>query len=449
LRGPGSKALLWEMRVGKTTTLIQGLHTFGPVLIVCPKPVMAVWMEELRADGFAGESMAISSKEAREPWILPTFTVANYECVMRMPEDLLAQFQTVILDEAVRIKNPQAKIAKFFVENFRQAKRIVASGNIAPESPLEYFTPMKFLYDEWMGCKNFWVFRNRYFTCDFKGWAWWPKSAGVRERIKNAVAESASILTRKQIGMANQKIYEKRVIPLPDRTRKLYNEMEQKFAVTLPSGAMIETMHVITQVNYLAQIAGGGTKDELISDHKTKELLSLLQGELANEKVVVWFRYNFELNRVADALLDAGIPCGFLFGGVDAYHRRETQKSFNEGRTRVLLVQVKVGLYGLNLSTSSTAIYYSLPLSGNERTQSEDRIEHRNKKEPLLYVDLVAEKTIDEDIRKALFGKHRDSRWFIGDVIERFKERTLVGGGPRHQRNGRGAVQGNLSRKGL
>jgi len=423
LRAPGDKALLWEMRLGKSLVVIQAFHDAEAVLIVCPKTVIGVWEEEFRDEGLSDQCLTLTSSEVNDRWVIPRFTITNYEAVLRMPDWMLAKFSVVVLDEAVRIKNPQSKLAKFFTTHFQQAKKVVASGNLAPESPLEYFTPMKFLHGKWMGCHNYWQFRQTYFASDPKGWSWWPKSQFVKDRIKQQVAKDSSILTRTQAGLANQKIFQRRYVELPADLRKMYDSMEKDFAMTTPTGKEIEVIHTVAQVGYLSQLAGGGTKDGWISDHKITELLTLLQSELREESVVVWFRYNWEIARAGAALTKAGVTYASLTGEDDTASRTAVQQSFRKKEVRVLLVQIKCGLYGLNLSVSSTAIYFSNPLSGNERTQSEDRIEHNTKREPLLFIDLIAKDTVDEDVVAALRSKWINSRFFLGEVINNMRQR--------------------------
>lgn len=421
-------ALLVEMRLGKSHAIIKAYQNEKCVLVVCPKTVMSVWADELRYDGIPSSQITLlTSSDLKKTKTVGRWVVANYEAVPRMSEELRSRFDVIVLDEAVRIKNPQTKLSRFFVDNFRDARRCIASGNLAPESPLEYFTPMQFVYGKFMGCKNFWQFRKAFFSSDFRGWTWWPKNKQVRQRIKDAVRDSSFILTRKQAGLANEKIYERRYIELPKPVRKMYDDMENQFALELPSGESIEVSHTVAQVSYLSQLAGGGLKKEAVSAHKIDELMDLLSGELANEQVVIWFRYNFELERVLSRMVKKGWRnVQFIRGDSSMEQRELAQSEFQSGNCRLILLQIKVGLYGLNLSKASTAIYFSNPLSGNERTQSEDRIEHNDKKEPLLYIDLITKDSIDEDIYRALKSKHKQSRYFLGEVIENMRVRRAA-----------------------
>ena len=64
----------------------------------------------------------------------------------------------------------------------------------------------------------------------------------------------------------------------------------------------------------------------------------------------------------------------------------------------VICAQAMLGKMGLPWHASSTAIYYSNHFSGEIRQQTEDRIIHPMKKEPVLIIDLLTKDSIDEDI---------------------------------------------------
>jgi hypothetical protein len=86
-------------------------------------------------------------------------------------------------------------------------------------------------------------------------------------------------------------------------------------------------------------------------------------------------------------------------------------------------MQLKCGKYGLNLSVSSTAIYFGNGFSFEDRAQSVERIAHPSKTDALLTIDLVARDTIDEDILNALRDKRAKSRSFTSRIVENFHKR--------------------------
>ena len=94
-------------------------------------------------------------------------------------------------------------------------------------------------------------------------------------------------------------------------------------------------------------------------------------------------------------------------------------QKFSKGEFRVLLVQLKCGKFGLDLSAASTAIYYSNGFSHEDRAQSEDRIEHPRKKEPLLFVDLLTKDSSDAKVLRMLKQKVAVGKSFYDEVLGR------------------------------
>jgi SNF2 family DNA or RNA helicase len=196
--------------------------------------------------------------------------------------------------------------------------------------------------------------------------------------------------------------------------------MEKEFVTTLPSGKKLETKYILPQLSYLQQLAGGSISGEDVSDFKIKEVVALLEGELKDESVVIWCRFRWEVDALQKAIKNS---VEVITGDTPVEYRSFVQKSFQNGDIKVLISQVATGKFGINLSKSSTAIYYSNSFVPDDRNQSEYRIEHNEKKEPLLYIDMIAKDSIDEQILKTLKKKHIQSRYFMGEIIEGLKEK--------------------------
>lgn len=329
----------------------------------------------------------------------------------------------VLVHNSVRIKDPQSKTAKFFIQNFRDVKkRIILSGNPAPNSPLEYYPQMQFLNNEWMGCDNFWKYRHKFFGSDIQGWNWWVR-ASSKDVIRIELQKSAFILTRKQVGVENKKIYQKRVVEMPATLKKQYKMMEEKFVMELPDGKKLETKYILPQLSYLQQMAGGHILKKEMNNFKVNELIDLMMGELKNEPVLVWCRFRWEIENITAVLLKKKVSCSCIHGDVPLDERKVIQEKFQNGEIQVLVMQTQTGKYGLNLSRADTAIYFSNTLVPDDRNQSEMRIESNSKSNSLLFIDLITKDTIDEQILRSLQSKYTQSRFFLGDVVKKLKEK--------------------------
>jgi SNF2 family DNA or RNA helicase len=411
-------ALFLEMRLGKTLVAIRwaNLRKANRVLVVSPVPVIPVWLEELKMEGITGSNI----KGYSDPDLSvrgPLWATISYESLLKNSWVQNQNWDAILLDESTRIRNPRAKITKV-CRKLKADNRAVLSGLPAPESLMDYFCQMAFLRPDsgFMGCKTYWQWRMRFFQQGFTEWDWVPRK-NTAEKIHSELDRRAYVLRRHQVGMGSKKVKQCRYVELPAKMRKAYNEAESTFCL---NGE--ETQWVLVMQNWLHRLAGGFFMD-MESDHKTKELMYLLTGDLSDQKVVVWFRFNKELHRCYQECIKKKIKAEWITGKTKEQDRISKIKSFQESDTRVLLCQMACLRYGVNLSSGSAAIYFSNSWEFELRSQSEDRIIHPSKKEPALLIDLVTKDTIDEDLVNARRVKNANATSYINKVVEQTKIR--------------------------
>jgi len=285
------------------------------------------------------------------------------------------------------------------------------SGNPDPEGPLDLFQQFKFLIGNMMGFHNYYSYRSALFFSLYKHFKWVTKPS-IKPRIRSWVDHHSFVMSRKEVGLANKKIYETRTVNMESEQCRLMEKLESEFALETSTGEL-QTQWVTVKLIWMARLAGGYVDGKRWFTGKFMELLNLLQGELKKEQVVVWFRFNAELDYAITLLSTHGINCSKIDGTLDEQTRARIRRDFSQGHIRCLLVQQKVGMFGLDLSTASTAIYFSNNYSSEIRIQSEDRIEHPLKKEPLLIMDICTAKTVDEDVVKILKRKKKESAYYL------------------------------------
>lgn len=417
-------ALFMEMRLGKTLVAIRWTESNRgfPALVVAPKSVIPPWKNELLEEEYAYEDITtIDNKSLFFNDICPWW-VTNYERVLASPEILECPWKTIILDESTRIRNPKAQITKLLNKKaYRIGNRMILSGYPCPESPMDYFEQMNFLFGNFMHENGFWYWRRKYFMQI--GYDWIPRS-GTIGTIKRELDDLSFTLTRKEAGIGSKKIYEKRYVELNETQKIIYKQVQDQFEYEYKKENN-STKYIVVKIQWMQRICGGFTPDKkFVSDSKVKEIHSLLRTELKNEKVVVWFKYNRELKYVRDYFSTRGFKVGEFTAeckdGVD-------EKGKIRDDVQILVVQPKCGMYGQDWSKSSTSIYYSNWFDGEIRQQSLDRIIHPKKKEPVLIIDLVTRGTIDEDILEVLGDKKINYKLFMTRLMERLRseKRTI------------------------
>ena len=423
-----------EMRLGKSLVITRWAKAKNPnhVLILAPASTIPDWLDELKREQIEVHHLT-GSRQRRADYAgdHSGWFITNYEGVCipdgktpkgkrRYRSPLLELlWDVVVLDESTRIKNPQAGITKQLLKyrmNFNH--RAILSGYPAPEGPSDYFCQMQFLYGEFAQAKNWWQFRDIHYHNPW-GFEWIPKS-GTLDYVKRQVRGRAYVLRRKDAGIGSKKFYERRVVPLNAVQKRLIKEIDTDFEYSTVEG-ITTTKSVLTTCIWMQRIAGGYTPDglTLINPAKQKAILELLKGDLKTQSILIWFRFNREIWGMRNFLEGEGYHVECITGVVPFAARKLLQRDFNNHKFPILLMQVQCGKMGIDLSGADTAIYYSNSWSGESRAQSEDRIIHPVKRDPLLYVDIVSKGSADEDVLFALREKSFTAKRFMARFIEK------------------------------
>lgn len=423
-------AFFLEMRLGKTILAIRWAEqkALQKILVVCPLSVVWTWQDELFSEGLSSIQLTGTQKEKKELLEEQSsrWYIINYEGIYtrwngRSIPSLISRcgWDCVILDESTYIRNPKAIRTKMCKKQFMSIPyKAVLSGLPNPESSLDFYEQMAFINGTFLNCKNYWEFRLRYFHQGWNQWDWIPNRNTITQ-IKEKVRENAFVLSRKQARIGSRKIFETRFVELPPKVRTAYNGLEKNFEL-----GGDKTKWILVVKTWLSRLAGGfPNEEEYQSNHKTRELLLLMQSELRNEQVIIWFRFNKEMYATYEMLFANNFKCDFIDGEVSIEKRNKIQKNFLAGKIQCLLIQIKCGKFGLDFSAASTAIYMSNSWEFEERNQSEDRILSPQKKEPVLILDLITKNSVDEDVHRALKQKGMNSKIFVSAVLENMKKR--------------------------
>jgi len=425
-------ALFMEMRLGKTLVVIRRMLRCTPrgqdglrVLVVAPTSALGSWERELHAEGQTEIVWLTGTKQERGKRLARAMLYTAAPCVwclinkeghLALPGIANAPWDAVVLDESTFIKNPKARVTKFFLQNFRDVPhRWVLTGTPNPESDMELWPQLAFLDGQAFGCKSFWAFRSRWYHQPFYGYDWTPK-IGTATMIKNTLARRTLVMRRADVGMDVPKVYERRELPLPRRLQRIYDTACDEMLLMVRGKEISRTRYALVRTTWLRQLVSGFVDKRLEWAGKLDELVELLTGELAQEQVVVWFNYNHEIEAALGRLRKAGVQAELMTGAVKPKARAKLEARFRVGDFRVFLLQQAVAQTGMDLAAADTAIYFSPPLGTMARRQTEDRILNVAKKGPLLILDLVVKDTVDEALLESLQAKVTRGKWTMERV---------------------------------
>jgi hypothetical protein len=382
------------------------------------------WVDELGIEGVPPHRIHVLSELPKRDRIWTAkkrgWSLINYEYVRANPE-ILAHLHRdtdgIILDESTRIRAPKTQTSKAIIRQTRCEHRALLSGLPNPESAMDWFNQMVFLKGDLLDTTNYWAFRQKWFRQLYPGsWDWRPRT-GTMARMKREVHQHVFVMTAKKAGMGFVHVYEKRMVEMNRTQRVMSKSIIRDFAY----GDM-ETKWVPVQQMWLARLAGGFSPDgtTLVSDRKLKALHEILKEEIPKKaQLVVWARFRSEIKAIRRYLTSKHISVASMTGSTDRLKRRDRIKRFQAGKLRVLVIQEKLGMYGLNLSAADVDVYYSNMWDNEVRSQCEKRIEHLTKKRPLLHIDLMTRNSVDEEVIPRLRQKKLNARMFHV-VLERY-----------------------------
>ena len=447
-------AYFMEMGTGKSKVLIDNismLYDKGKIdgaLIVAPKGVVKTWYEQEipihMVDHIEKISVlwqALINKTQQEKLnslfksevklhilIMNVEAFSTKKGVEFAGRFLNSHNAMMAIDESTTIKNPSAKRTKSILSLANLAKyRRILTGSPVTKSPLDLYTQCQFL-DSWLlGHSSWYTFRTRYAIMKnmyFNGKTF-QKVVGYKnlgELSEKLKPFSHRVLKDDCLDLP-KKTFMKRIIQLSSDQLKVYAQMKQ-LALAEMNGKMITTATALTQLMRLQQITCGHFKAD---DGTTQDIPNNRMGELIDVlyeiegKVVIWAHWQRDVNVIIKEIVkEFGEGCCVDYFGLTPQNKRqENIKKFQEDENvRFFVGTPATGGYGITLTAASNMIYYSNGYDLEKRKQSEARIDRIGQTKPMTYIDILAEKTVDERIVKALRKKINIAAEIMGEELK-------------------------------
>ena len=431
-----------EMGTGKSKVLVDNmamLYDKGKIngaIIIAPKGVYRNWLSQEIPNHLPSHIQpkmvlwtALTSKTKDKEYRLLFETghdlhilIMNVEALstkkglefaakfMRCHETMLA------IDESTTIKNPSAKRTKSILLLGKQAKyRRILTGSPVTKSPLDLYTQCGFLNSYLLGFDSFYAFRNRYANMIDRNFGGrrvqligsYKRLDELSEKIKTF---SYRVLKEDCLDLP-PKVYIKREVDLTDEQSKAYSTMKSAALASL-KGKMATAPHILTQMMRLHQITCGHLKNDdgtitEIKNNRLKELVNLL--DEVEGKVIIWANYIYDVENIVKVIGEEFGADSIVqyYGAIPAEQRQENIEKFQDpnSKVRFFIGNPQTGGYGITLTAANTVVYYSNGYDLEKRLQSEDRAHRIGQEKSVTYVDLIAPKTVDEKIVKALRAK--------------------------------------------
>ena len=448
-------AYFMEMGTGKSKVLIDNIAILydkgkiNGVLIIAPKGVYKNWYSSEIPTHLASHiqyksvlwtaSISKTKQEELNSLFKSDFNlhvlVMNVEAFstkkgLQFALKFLNSHKTLMaVDESTTIKTPSAKRTKSILALSKSAVyRRILTGSPITKSPLDLYTQCGFLNEDLLGFSSYYAFRSRYahmIERNFGGRrVQIVKSYQRLDELSKLIEPFSYRVLKEDCLDLPEKIFIRREIELTEEQLKLYSTMKQMALATL-NGKLLTAPNVLTQLMRLHQITCGHFKSDdgkiqELKNNRLEELMSIL--EETEGKAIIWANYIYDIERISAAIKkeygdDSVVQ---YYGAIHTDERQKNIERFQDPQSpfRFFIGNPQTGGYGITLTAANTVIYYSNGYDLEKRLQSEDRAHRIGQKKSVTYIDLIAEKTIDEKIVKALRKKIDIASQIMGEELK-------------------------------
>ena len=440
-----SFAFLMEMGTGKSKALIDNLgqlNVNGQVdfaLIIAPKGVYRNWvtkeipqhMPDMVHNRVIRWVSSPNKKQREEMFSLQlpfdglTIFVMNVEAFSSKKGQqaglwLANRFGAnglIAIDESTTIKNPKAKRTRALIKIAHQFKFArLLTGSPVTKSPMDLYSQFEFLGPRTLGFDSYYAYQGRYAVVNRRqfGQHQFNQIVGYRhlEELTDKVDKFSYRVLKKDCLDLPEKTYTIRYVSMTEDQIKFYNQIRDEALTLLDNGELVTAQNVMTQMLRLQQTLSGHLKTDNgdIIPLQTKRLDAVKEIlEETTGKVILWSRFRYDIQQLSKMLIEeygVGTSCAY-YGDTPDDERQEIVTKFQEpdSKLRFFIGNPSTAGYGLTLTEANTVIYYANDFNLETRIQSEDRCHRIGQKNPVTYIDLITENTIDERIVSALRNK--------------------------------------------
>jgi len=434
-----------EMGTGKSKVLIDNLGTLflegkcNFALIIAPKGVYRNWVakeipEHMSDDVPHRVIRWVSSPNKKQKQELNsikdaysglTIFVMNVEAFSTVKgqnagiwlANKLGKFGLIAIDESTTIKNHKAKRTKSLMKIAAGfSYRRLLTGSPVTKSPLDVYSQCEFLRPGLLGYDSYWAFQSRYAVIKKQnmGGRSFTQVVGYRnlDELTDRIDRYSYRVLKKDCLDLPEKTYTARYIPLTKEQKMMYERIQREALMLFDDGEMVTAPAVITQLLRLQQVLSGHIKTDegKIVTFPTKRMDALEEiMEEHDGKAIIWSRFRYDIQAIVLTLqkkYGKHSAAGY-FGDTGDEERNDIVRNFQDPNhpLKYFVGNPATAGYGLTLTEADLVVYYANDFNLETRIQSEDRAHRIGQKNPVTYVDLICEGTIDEKIVKSLRAK--------------------------------------------
>jgi SNF2 family DNA or RNA helicase len=294
--------------------------------------------------------------------------------------------------------------------------RRLLTGSPVTKSPLDVYSQCEFLRPGLLGYDSYWAFQGRYAVVQKKtmGAHAFQQIVGYKnlDELTERLDQFSYRVLKKDCLDLPDKTYTARYIALTKEQRQMYERIQREALMLFENGEMVTAPAVITQLLRLQQLMSGHLKtdDGTMMTFPTKRMDALEEiMEEHSGKAIIWSRFRHDIVSIVEMLkkkFGEHSAAGY-FGDTGDEERNDIVRNFQDPKhpLKYFVGNPATAGYGLTLTEADLVVYYANDFNLETRIQSEDRAHRIGQKNPVTYIDLISEGTIDEKIVQSLRAK--------------------------------------------
>jgi len=445
-----------------------------PVLIACPNSTKFQWQQEIE-EVWPGLKVAVidgSVTKRRKAlaeqnhvviinWesirahsrLLPYGSIALKKCIEHGGNDPKISastcevhpkelneigFNSVIADEAHRMKDPSSKMARALKAATGDARfRFALTGTPVASAPDDLFSILHWLMPDAYPSKT--KYLDRFCLTHPDAWGTIHVS-GIRKEMEREFFSGLDPFLRRMpkeliLPFLPPILRTRRDVEMGTKQKKAYEQMRDQMLAELDDD-VITTSSALTKMLRMLQFASAfGTVDY-------REVLNKESGEVyekafvtlsdpsstldafmedlpdfGDESIVVFAVSKQLINMLSTRLSKAGILHGLITGDQDAETRQMHMKAFQAGQTQLILCTIAAGGTGITLTKGRYGVFLQRSWSMIENTQAEGRVHRIGSQihESIHIIDYVTAGSCQETVFKAVEEKGKNLEFILRD----------------------------------
>ena len=406
-----------DMGLGKTIQVISLILKMKeenkldkPVLVICPTTLMGNWMKELQM--FAPSLDAVIYHGAERKLDVKHDVILTTYAIMRIDVEELKkqQWGMIIVDEAQNIKNPDTA-QTLAIKTLKSDIKIAMTGTPVENRLTELWSIFDFINHGYLGTLR--EFQKSY--------------AIPIERFKENSRASKLKMSVSPFVLRRLKTDKHVITDLPEKMvlndycylakpqavlyEKTLNEMMEKisgFTGINRRGNIFKLITALKQIcNHPYQFLKSGEMSKEMSG-KMDKCISTVQSILDNnEKTLIFTQYK-EMGDILSKVIsdECNTEPLFFHGSLTVAQREDLINRFqNEDDAKVMILSLKAGGTGLNLTSATNVIHYDLWWNPAVEDQATDRTYRIGQDKNVMVHRMITLGTFEEKIDEMLKAK--------------------------------------------